>query len=79
MRTAFIRLGGSASGIRLKDLMRYDRWSEANQFSPQNNAFILRAVERVVRRHESAAHTDNGKGSNKAVLPIAASAAQVDR
>ena len=30
----------------------YDRWSEENQFSPKNNAFILRAVEVVVQRHE---------------------------
>lgn len=32
----------------------YDSWSETNQFSPQNNAFILRAVEEVVSRHEKA-------------------------
>ena len=30
----------------------YDNWSEENQFSPKNNAFIMRAVEVVVQRHE---------------------------
>lgn len=30
----------------------YDRWSEANQFSPQNNVYILRAVEEVVKWHQ---------------------------
>lgn len=28
----------------------YDRWSEANQRSSQNNAYLLRAIEEVVSR-----------------------------
>ena len=32
----------------------YARWSEAHQFSPQNDAYILRAVERVAARYEGA-------------------------
>jgi hypothetical protein len=35
----------------------YDRWSEKNQFAPQNNAVILEAVENVVKRHEEAVRT----------------------
>lgn len=31
----------------------YERWSEANQFSPQNNIYILRAIENVVKRHQA--------------------------
>jgi len=31
----------------------YERWSEENQRSPKNNAFILDAVVRIVRQHET--------------------------
>jgi hypothetical protein len=41
----------------------YDRWSEANQFSKQNNAFILEAVEQVVSRYESATPADKSNES----------------
>ncbi len=43
----------------------YDRWSEANQFSPRNNPFILQAVKVVVRRHEVASSNSNGNRSGE--------------
>lgn len=43
----------------------YDRWSEVNQFSPQNNDFILRAVERAVKRLENATPADKDNGSGE--------------
>ncbi len=43
----------------------YDRWSEANQFSQQNNAFILRAVEEVVSRYEKAMSANKNSRTDK--------------
>jgi hypothetical protein len=41
---------GEADDIAYREL-NHDRWSEANQFSPKNDVYILRAVEKVVARH----------------------------
>lgn len=50
---------GKADDTAFREL-GYDRWSEVNQFSKQNNAYILTAVEQVVRRHENAAPAQSG-------------------
>lgn len=52
---AFIRdlvteLGG-IDDLAFREL-GYDRWSEENQRSPKNEAYLWRAVEEVARRHE---------------------------
>lgn len=57
----------------------YDRWSEANQFSPRNDVYILRAVERVVGRHENATPAGGAKAEKAANrAPAKASAALAD-
>lgn len=43
----------------------YDRWTEANQFSKENNSFILGAVEKVFHRYEVATRADKAKTSGK--------------
>jgi hypothetical protein len=50
MRDVLLELG-EADDLAFRE-QRYDRWSEANQCSPKNDAYILRAVEKVTARHE---------------------------
>lgn len=59
IRDVIIELG-KAGDTAFREL-GYDRWSEANQFSKQNNAYILTAVEQVVRRHENTAPPQTGR------------------
>ncbi len=61
IRDVIIELG-KADDTAFSEL-GYDRWSEANQFSRQNNAFILTAVEQVVRRQENTAPPQSGRGA----------------
>jgi hypothetical protein len=63
IRDVIIELGvGDDAAFRK---LGYDRWSEANQFSKQNNAFILGAVEQVVSRYESATPADKNNESGE--------------
>lgn len=55
IRDVILQLG-KADDTTFREL-GYDRWSEANQFSKQNNPSILKAVEQVVRQHEQATPT----------------------
>lgn len=61
IRDVIVELG-KADDTAFREL-GYDRWSEANQFSKQNNAYILTAVEQVVRRHENAAPAQSGRSA----------------
>ena len=56
MRDVLLELG-KADETAFRE-QAYDRWSEANQFSPKNNAYILRAVEAVAARHGRTDQTD---------------------
>lgn len=56
VRDVIVELG-RADGVAFREL-GYDRWSEEHQFSARNDAYILRAVEAVVARHETTPATD---------------------